>query len=146
MHALLTGARTAQPAPLHTRHEYSFTFAHLCKHVLTSASPLANALQTVTGDISTFDVSGTTYAPQGAVADERGAPVSEPAQHPCLLNAALCRCASSARLDAVWRPVRLWGPVRLCLPHAPWPGCSQRLSGLAVPVSLSQAPNPTPPC
>ncbi|KAI8472408.1 MAG: hypothetical protein J3K34DRAFT_453784 [Monoraphidium minutum] len=47
-------------------------------------------LQSPAGDIAQFEVSGTTFAPEGVVSDARGGPLAEPAAQPCLLNAALC--------------------------------------------------------
>jgi hypothetical protein len=50
--------------------------------------------QSISGEIAQYEISGTTYAPEGVVSDQSGARVQEPAAQPCLLNAALCRCAA----------------------------------------------------
>lgn len=47
-------------------------------------------LRTPLGDVTEYDVTGTTYSPEGLIKDSHGVVVNNPAQEPCLLQAALC--------------------------------------------------------
>lgn len=43
------------------------------------------------GDLEEYSISGSTYRPQGVIKDRRGHEQRQPWEHPCLLQAALCR-------------------------------------------------------
>jgi hypothetical protein len=66
---------------------------------LSPARPLPPLWQSPAGDVAQFEVSGTTYSPEGVVTDETGGVVPAPSAHPALRDAAMCRCDRNGRAE-----------------------------------------------